>query len=461
MKIRPLNRSITIVTIIFVILLTAVLSFGTYHLFTRTMYDRYKKQMASIVTYVQSYIDDDDLSECADTYEESEKYKELQELLDRIVDNYEDLHYIYIMQVLDKDAPVRVIEVCTGNSTYEKENEPEMVLHLGDGEADWYDAETAEQFWQIEQGDKDVYMFEDSEWGTDYTLFRPLVDSSGKHYAMLCVDVGVDEIRNVIHRTIYITIALIVVGGLLFIIAMLFWSRVNIIDPIDKLEKSVTDFAEQSAGRKDPEDLIYAAPDLKVNNEVRKLSDAVTTLSVNMKEYIKDKLEAEHEKKDFQAKAYRDALTNVKNRAAYQKKEETLVSAIASGDAEFGIVMVDANNLKYINDKYGHEHGNELIIGVCNTICQVFKHSPVFRVGGDEFVAVIRGQDYDNREELVAELRRIYRENAEAADREPWERCSAAVGLAVYEKGDSAASVFNRADQEMYKEKVRMKAERE
>ena len=179
-----------------------------------------------------------------------------------------------------------------------------------------------------------------------------------------------------------------------------------------------------------------------------------------MKEYIKDKLEAEDEKKDFQSKAYHDALTNVKSRTAYQKKEETLVAAIANGNAEFGIVMVDVNGLKAINDKYGHEFGNKLIIGVCNIICEVFQHSPVFRVGGDEFVAVIRGQDYNNREELVGRLKHIYEENAGNMAVQPWERYSAAVGLAVYEKGDSAASVFNRADQEMYKEKVAMKAER-
>ncbi len=460
MKVRPLSRSITFATVIFVILLTAVLSFGTYQIFSRTMYNRYQKQMASIVTYVQSYIDDDDLSECAETLVESEKYKKLQALLDRIVDNYEDLHYVYVMKVQEPGSEIPVLEVVTGNSTYEKENDPDMVLHLGDGEADWYDAETAAKFWEIQNGDKDVYMFEDSEWGVDYTLFRPLVDSSGKHYALLCVDVGVEEIRNVIHRTIFINIALIIGVGLLFVIAMLLWFRANVTLPLDKVEKSVTDFAEQSAGRKDPDELKYVAPDLKDNNEVRTLSDAVTTLSNNMKEYIKDKLEAEGEKKDFQSKAYHDALTNVKSRTAYQKKEETLVAAIANGNAEFGIVMVDVNGLKAINDKYGHEFGNKLIIGVCNIICEVFQHSPVFRVGGDEFVAVIRGQDYNNREELVGRLKHIYEENAGNMAVQPWERYSAAVGLAVYEKGDSAASVFNRADQEMYKEKVAMKAER-
>ena len=462
MKKRPLNRSITLAAVIFFAVLTAVLSFATYQLYTRTMYDRYQKQMASIVTYVESYIDKDDLSECSRTYVESEKYKDLQALLDRIVDTYEDLHYIYVMQVLDPETnDVSVIEICTGNSTYEKENEPDMVLHLGDGEADWYDKETVEKFYAIEQGDKDVYIFNPSQWGVDYTLCRPLVDSEGNHFAMLCVDVGVDEIRKVIYETVFFNITMIIFFGVISIIALLWWLRDNVTMPLNKLEKSVTDFAEQSAGRKDPDDLKYSAPDFNVQNEVKSLSDSVTKLSENMKEYVKEKLTAEDQKKGLQTQAYTDALTKVKNRTAYNKNEETLNKDISEGTAQFGIVMVDVNDLKTMNDKYGHEHGNDLIIGVSDMICQIFKHSPVFRVGGDEFVAVIRGQDYNNREELVQELKRRYAESSAKENCDPWKRYSAAVGLAVYQNGDDVEAVFNRADQAMYKTKVEMKAERE
>jgi GGDEF domain-containing protein len=54
--------------------------------------------------------------------------------------------------------------------------------------------------------------------------------------------------------------------------------------------------------------------------------------------------------------------------------------------------MFDLNDLKHINDRYGHERGDEYIVNCCRLICQVFKHSPVFRIGGDEFVALLRGE---------------------------------------------------------------------
>ena len=198
---RPLNRSITITCVAFIALMCAVLSLVTYRIYTKTMYDRYQKQMASIVDYAEAHLDKDDMAECARTYVESDKYKVYQAFLDDLIDHYSDMHYIYIMQILGPEAEVQVVELCTGNSTYEKENEPDMVLHLGEGEADWFDDETAQQLREIQAGDKDVYLVQPSEWCIDYTLARPFTDSEGNHYALLCVDVSIDEIKETVGNT--------------------------------------------------------------------------------------------------------------------------------------------------------------------------------------------------------------------------------------------------------------------
>ena len=55
MKVRPLNRSFLIVCLLFFALLSLVLSLATYQIYTATMFDRYQKQMASILTYVESH----------------------------------------------------------------------------------------------------------------------------------------------------------------------------------------------------------------------------------------------------------------------------------------------------------------------------------------------------------------------------------------------------------------------
>ncbi|MCR5268180.1 MAG: diguanylate cyclase, partial [Lachnospiraceae bacterium] len=101
--------------------------------------------------------------------------------------------------------------------------------------------------------------------------------------------------------------------------------------------------------------------------------------------------------------ARRDELTGIKNKTAYHELEETVQAGIDSGEEplSFAIVVCDANNLKTINDSEGHAAGDVYIRESAKLLCDVFDHSPVFRIGGDEFVAFLKGADYENREELM------------------------------------------------------------
>lgn len=460
MKIRSLNRSVTVVCISFFAVLCIVLSAATWKIYTATMYERYQKQMVSVLDYVQAHIDTEDMAVCARTYEESETYRQFQAFFDDMIDHYSDVHFLYIMQALDPEAPIKVREICAANSTYEKENEPDMVLHLGDGEESWYDTETAREIRAIQDGAEDVFFLNPSEWGVDYTLARPLIDAAGWHYAILCVDVSVDELNHALYRNIYINIAVIILAGILFTALLIYWMRRSVIRPLKQLEKSVTDFAGISDGRHDAEELRYQAPALKVRNEVYSLSTAMSKLAEDMRAYIKGMTAAEDQTRGLQAQVFQDSLTKVKNKAAYDEKAEALDGEIRSGNAEFGIVMADLNNLKGINDRYGHDRGNEYIIGACKHLCAVFSHSPVYRIGGDEFVVVLQGEDYRNREALFAALKARYAACAKDEAAAPWDRYSAALGMSVCRPGDSFEAVFERADRAMYEEKKRMKAGR-
>ena len=87
------------------------------------------------------------------------------------------------------------------------------------------------------------------------------------------------------------------------------------------------------------------------------------------------------------------------------------------------------------------------------------KHSPVFRIGGDEFAVILEGHDLENVENLVRQLREQIRANEEDKTLALWEKGSAAIGYAVYDPrlDTDIYSVINRADQEMYRDKNRMK----
>lgn len=152
--------------------------------------------------------------------------------------------------------------------------------------------------------------------------------------------------------------------------------------------------------------------------------------------------------------ARRDELTHTKNKTAYQEMENELQRQIAEGGDPFGIVVCDINGLKLINDTEGHKAGDDYIKAACMMICRVFQHSPVYRVGGDEFVVILRGQDFINRDSLITHLRRQVEENVRTG-----EGAVVASGLAEYQRvaDHTVAEVFNRADQQMYGDKTRLK----
>lgn len=152
--------------------------------------------------------------------------------------------------------------------------------------------------------------------------------------------------------------------------------------------------------------------------------------------------------------AERDGLTGVKNMTAYQRMEDSLQQAMNHGEQEpFAIVVCDVNGLKQINDTYGHKAGDDYIREACTIVCSSFQHSPVFRIGGDEFCAVLKGDDFDNRNMLMDGLRERMLVNNSGGG------IVLASGISVFDaKSDKFVSqIFQRADALMYENKRQLK----
>ena len=112
----------------------------------------------------------------------------------------------------------------------------------------------------------------------------------------------------------------------------------------------------------------------------------------------------------------------------------------------------DINGLKYVNDTQGHAAGDQLIKDACALICEYFDKESVYRVGGDEFVIILEGDDCKTLTEKIDELDRIVEANI-AKD-----AVVISFGYAHLEQGDGRLrDVFDRADQMMYERKEALK----
>ncbi len=147
-----------------------------------------------------------------------------------------------------------------------------------------------------------------------------------------------------------------------------------------------------------------------------------------------------------------DSLTGVKNRNAYRIYEERLNAQIEMDRApEFGIVILDVNDLKKVNDTEGHKAGDQFLRDACKIICTTFKRSPVFRVGGDEFAVLLQGDDYSRMDELIEQM------NTHNEDAVENGGIVIALGVSRYDHDEKVALVYERADQTMYENKKMLK----
>jgi len=152
--------------------------------------------------------------------------------------------------------------------------------------------------------------------------------------------------------------------------------------------------------------------------------------------------------------AFTDKLTGVRSKNAFSLEETEMERKIVAGNAEnFAIIVCDVNNLKTINDTLGHKAGDDYIKAASDMLCESFKHSPVFRIGGDEFVILVHGRDYKDREALFEKTNATIEGNLGSG------KVVISLGMTDFnpETDHSFHEVFKRADRLMYDRKIQLK----
>ena len=249
-----------------------------------------------------------------------------------------------------------------------------------------------------------------------------------------------DILKNGITLTSMIVIASLLI--LVFFIVITIYITSRIVNPLKKLVVVAEDLVD---GKSDSSiDLASLSDD-----ETGTLARALKRTSEKLEDYMNY----------VNTLAYRDSLTGVKNRTAYIDHINKLSQRMADPEFNFGLIIADINWLKETNDTYGHDVGSRLIIHASRIICNTFKHSPVFRIGGDEFAIVLEGKDLENHKALIEKL--DFACKASSLDIGghiiP---VSIAKGVAIYDRefDKSFNDLFHSADQAMYVNKHQIKS---
>lgn len=157
--------------------------------------------------------------------------------------------------------------------------------------------------------------------------------------------------------------------------------------------------------------------------------------------------------------AYRDTLTGLANRRMIlQRLEQTLVCS-AVGGLYGALLFMDLDNFKPVNDLYGHDAGDQLLIEVAERLRDTVRlNDSVGRLGGDEFVLILEalGKDYqqsrEQAEKLAEKLRDIVGEEYRMQGFQ--HSCSASIGVVMFQGEDiSKQELLRRADLAMYRAK--------
>ena len=421
-----------------------------YYRFYNRMIDDYARLARGATNLMAEAVDGDKIEEYVEQNYELEEYREIVSYFKKLKENYPDILYIYVCRI-EEDGGHIIFDLDAEGVENGEAYEVGYVFEL--------EEPFASEIPNIMAGkETSGYAVHTQEDGFLYSYIRPIYRSDGSYACSACVDFSMDYVQkadSVFTRNLFLILLLIAV--------ILFTAEVVIIQkwvtkPIDELSHCAEKFAYKTEDDRRNNIELLEKVNIHTGDEIETVYEMlknVTTDSymatANLSLAINDILDKDEQISEISKQAYQDSLTNVGSSSAFRRECEMLDEEIEEDMAKFGLIIFDINNLKYVNDTCGHDRGNDYIKGCCKIICEHFKHSPVFRIGGDEFAVVLRSRDYAEREELLRAVEEEFEKAYHNPDARPWERYSASAGIAVYTPGDgSVHQVLKRADEQMY-----------
>lgn len=289
------------------------------------------------------------------------------------------------------------------------------------------------------------------KWGRFYSAYSPVLDSSGRVAGIVGVDFDAEWYDSQINRqrlTVFgVSAVSLLIGSFVIVLAT---SRVrnrfrelnvevnSLADDMAELSRELQLASGRIGRRSEP----YAPQHGSGSDDaLDTLNEVVSEVREEVRQYIAD----------AHALAYTDALTGAGNRTAYFAAVDRLNRLIAENEAKFTVAVFDINGLKQVNDVHGHEQGDKLIIDAAYVLKDVFRAGKVYRIGGDEFVAVLAQDTAEAADDLFKTLEQEL--TVMNQHRDP--PLTISKGAAAYREGDREFNeVFQRADKAMYEDKA-------
>ena len=380
-----------------------------------------------------------------------EQYETEREKLRTYANNISDIKYLYIVVWGDRDNKYNM---------YLLDADDVPVYETG------YYEEREEEFLYVNAYEEMEATISNGSWGWLCSAYAPVYDHEGELICTVGCDLGMDDVmRDRISFLLSITITTVILIIIILAGAVIF-VHIIVISPLNRLTEEMKRFIPEEGRTYDEAGVIKV--NLRRSDEIRDIYEETRSMQIRIIDHINSIIQIRKEKERVEdvvrskeeeigmisQKAYRDSHTGVGNKAAYTEKMKELNAGISKGATEFAIVVMDINMLKKVNDTYGHIAGDQYIKGCCQVLCETFKHSPVYRIGGDEFATVLTESDYRERLTLIEEMKKRLAKTEKDENRDPWLRFSASIGMADFTPGDlDSEMVFQRADQMMYEYK--------
>ena len=267
-----------------------------------------------------------------------------------------------------------------------------------------------------------------------YSINYPYDNDNGSLRAIVETDRNlIDTVKKAILPMIVITVLLLVGAAIVMLLLMKF---------IYNTIKSVTSQIEKIEPEKDITKRIH----IKGDNDITKLANKFNALLDSLQNYHDKMIEI----------ANVDPLTGTLNRRKGMIKLENNIKRLRNKQ-ELYIAFVDINDLKNVNDTFGHNIGDEYISTCSNIILNnIRKTDFISRFGGDEFLIVFNNID---RKKSVAILNRIEKELSKESKTRKY-NMSISYGIEKYRENMDVDSLIEKADEKMYRDKKRKKIKR-